>query len=170
MTRSVHNNEPHPADAKVLEDIRKYGWHTTGVFAEPDETGPEWAFSIGLFHSFGHSEVIVFGLQLDDCIAVVNDVGQAVKAGKRYEPGNEYLGILHDPYKCAFRIADPKYYPQYVGYALWFYERDPFPLQQCFWPDREGKFPWEPTCNESVKKAQPLLFIAGTASATQSLA
>jgi hypothetical protein len=60
MTRSLEEKRGLSApDAKVLGDIQRVGWHVTGVFAQKDEKGPEWAFSIGLFHSFQHPEVVV---------------------------------------------------------------------------------------------------------------
>jgi hypothetical protein len=40
------------SEAKILEDIRKHSWHVMRVIRSEDEKGPEWAFSIGLFHSF----------------------------------------------------------------------------------------------------------------------
>jgi len=43
--------------------------------------------------------------------------------------------------------------------VLWFYEHDPFPLVQCFWPDKESRLPWEDGCDDYVKNAQPLLYI-----------
>jgi uncharacterized protein DUF4262 len=46
-----------------------------------------------------------------------------------------------------------------ICYALWFYEDDPFPLMQCFWPDKEGRFPWDDGCDDYVRNAQPLLFV-----------
>jgi hypothetical protein len=160
MTRSLEKKRGMSApDAKVLGDIQRVGWHVTGVFAQKDEKGPEWAFSIGLFHSFQHPEVVVFGLPFQRCMDIVNVMGQEVQAGKRYGPGAEYTDILQDPYRCVFREVDRQHYSDYVGYALWFYEDDPFPLMQCFWPDKKGLFPWDDGCDDYVKTAQPLLFM-----------
>jgi hypothetical protein len=147
-------------DAKVLQDIQRVGWHVTGVFAQKGEEGPDWAFSIGLFHSFGHPEIVLFGLPLDRCVSVVTVIGQQVQAGKRYQPGEEYADILQDPYKCMFRQVARQHYRDYVGYALWFYEEDPFPLMQCFWPDKESRFPWDDACKDDARNVQPLLFIS----------
>ena len=147
-------------DAKVLQDIQRVGWHVVKVFVPKDEEGPDWAYSIGLFHSFGHPEVILFGLALDRCMTLVNVIGRQVKAGKRYQSGEEYADILQDPYKCAFRDVGRDHYRDYVGYASWFYETDPFPLTQCFWPDKQGRFPWDESCDDYVRRAQPLLFIS----------
>jgi hypothetical protein len=160
MTRNLeHNDGLSRTDAKVLADIQSYGWHVTKVFTPGSEPGPVWAFSIGLFLSYCHPEVIIFGLNLDVCMALVNEIGRQVKAGKKYEVEGEYGDILAESYKCAFRFVQPSHYRDYLGYASWFYESDPFPTLQCFWPDKAGKFPWEEGCAPFVRDAQPLLFV-----------
>jgi hypothetical protein len=159
MTRALTETAGLPApDIKVLEDIQRVGWHVTGVFASEGEEGPEWAFSIGLFHSFGHPEVVVFGLPFERCMDVVDVIGRQVQEGKRFDSEHSYLDILSNPYACSFREVNRRYYRDYVGYALWFYEDDPFPLLQCFWPDKENHLPWDNRCNEYVRSVQPLLF------------
>jgi hypothetical protein len=147
------------ADVKVLNDIREFGWHTVGVFPRDEVSDLFWAFTIGLHLSFRHPEVILSGLPLDRCMSVVNEVGTAVKRGATYEQDCEYSDILQEPYRCAFRRVATQRYKDYVGYALWFYECSDFPLLQCFWPDREGRFPWDEGCNAFVKGNQPLLYL-----------
>jgi hypothetical protein len=160
MTRNLeHNSGLSASDTKVLNDIQFYGWHVTKVFASGAETEPEWAFSVGLFHSYCHPEVIIFGLKLDICMALVNEIGGQVKVGKKYDVAGEYDDILRDPYKCAFRFVQKQYYHDYLGYARWFYESDPFPTLQCFWPDKAGRFPWDEGCEPFVRDAQPLLYV-----------
>src|SRR6516225_3153735 len=110
-------------DTKVLQDIQRVGWHVIGVFAKEGEKG--WAFSIGLFHSFGHPEVVIAG-PVRRCMTGINAIGQAIRNGKRFETGERYADILQAPYKCIFRDVDRHHYQDYVGYALWFYEHDPF--------------------------------------------
>ena len=77
-------------DTKVLQDIQRVGWHVTGVFPKEGEQGPNWAFSIGLFHSFGHPEVVIAGLPVERCMSVVNVIGQAIRSGKCFETGQRY--------------------------------------------------------------------------------
>jgi hypothetical protein len=159
MTRSLElGTGLSTADVKFLGDIQTHGWHVTGVFPTEGETGPNWAFSIGLFHSFCHPEVIVLHPKLDICMSLVNAIGQQVKTGKRYEATVAYSDILNDPYKCTFRLVQRSHYRNYLGSALWFYEDDPFPTLQCLWPDKAGKFPWDDGCNAFVKDSQPPLF------------
>jgi hypothetical protein len=145
------------SDLKLLSDIKTHGWHVMGVFPRENQNGPNWAFSIGLFHSYGHPEVIVLGLPLKSCMSVVNEVGAHVKAGKQYTAGIEYDDILKAPYRCVFRPVEKADYRNHVGYARWFYEDDEFPLLQCCWPDNAGNFSWDAACDQGVREAQSLL-------------
>lgn len=56
-----------------------------------------------------------------------------------------------------FREALPRYYSDYVVFALWFYRKRKFPLYQVVWPNNEGLY----TCNQKASKAlkewQPML-------------
>jgi len=158
MTRDIrHRQGLHAADQKFLSQIETYGWNVTTVFKKEGETGPEWAFSAGLFHSYQHPEIAMFGLDLDIMRKIVNDIGTEVKKGAKFGPGKEYHEILARC-GCQFRSVDSRHYADYFGWAIWFYEDDPFPVLQCFWPDKEGKYPWEPGCSEFVISAQPFLF------------
>jgi hypothetical protein len=47
MTKSLKEKVGLSApDVKLLRDIQRVGWHVTGVFAQKDEKGPEWAFQL----------------------------------------------------------------------------------------------------------------------------
>lgn len=146
-------------DAKVLNDIRRVGWHTLGVSPRAEEEGPHWAFSIGLYHTFRHPEVMILGLPVKTCQELVNVIGKHVQVGTRYDADHDYAEILADPFRCAFKRVQRNHYRDYVGYALWFYESDEFPLLQCFWPDKQSRFPWDDGCNEYVKTSQCDLYL-----------
>jgi hypothetical protein len=155
MTKSLDSDgQLSASDAKVLSDIKRVGWHTLGVSPRQSEEGPHWAFSIGLYYSFNHPEVIVLGLPLNTCTEIVNVIGKQIEAGVRFEADTEYTDILQDPFRCTFRAFERAAYRVFVGYSLWFYENDEFPLLQCFWPDKQLHFPWDDGCNEFVKNLQ----------------
>jgi hypothetical protein len=160
MTRSIEDaNELSSLDAKVLREIHTDGWQITGVLDREPDSDSGFAYSIGFFHSMGHPEVILFGLPLDTCMSAVNVVGIDVQNGMHFEPDRAYEGILRQPHRVCFKEIDRKHYRDYVGYALWFYEADPFPLYQCFWSDELGRFPWEKGCSAYCREGQPLLFL-----------
>src|SRR5947209_11847293 len=77
---------PEPADEhdrKLLGDVARHGWHVIGV--EEDEEGPAFAYSIGLYRTFGHPEVIVLGLPVRVLHRIINAVGEEVRSGERFE-------------------------------------------------------------------------------------
>ncbi|MBC7933684.1 MAG: DUF4262 domain-containing protein [Rubrivivax sp.] len=58
------------SDKKLLSDIKTYGWHILKI--TPDEESPGFAFSVGLFHSYSHPEIVMFGLNLDTLHEFIN--------------------------------------------------------------------------------------------------
>jgi hypothetical protein len=144
-----HPDNSKPADQKFLEQIETYGWNVTNVFRREGQTGPDWSYSTGIFHSHQHPEIVIVGLELDNMQKIVNNIGSEIKNGANYEPGNEY----HDIFArcgCQFRPVDTAHYRDYLGWAIWFYNGEPFPVLQCFWPDLQGHYPWDPDCSPGV--------------------
>lgn len=142
-------------ERQILEDIAKRGWHLIAINDDP--RGSALAYSIGLYHTLGHPEVILFGLNSVQTMGqIVNDIGYLIRQGHRFEDGAETDELL-EGYSCRFRQVPVDVYPEYFGYAMWFYRPDPFPAVQCFWPDRAGHFPWEAGCAASTRERQPIL-------------
>jgi Domain of unknown function (DUF4262) len=140
------------ADAKVLGDINEYGWHVVKVFSKSD--GPDFAYSIGLYESFRHPEILVVGLALDTMHQIINNIGADVKAGKMFEAGSQYPDIL-DNYDCAFREVLKNNYAHLFGWAISHYKGTEFPAIQCVWPNRDHRFPWDSDPDSNFKQAQP---------------
>ena len=158
MTRDIRDRDGlSAADQKFLSNIESHGWVVTKIFRSQGEKGPEFAYSTGLLQRYQHPEVIIFGLDLDTMHRIINNIGDAVKSGVRFETGNEYKDIFARC-GCQFRIVDPAYYKPYLGWSIWFYETCEFPALQCFWPDRDERYPWDPKCTPKVIELQPLLF------------
>lgn len=108
---------PEPADEhdrKLLADVERHGWHVLGI-AE-DEEGPAFAYSVGLYRSFGHPEVIAFGLAIPALHRLVNAVGEQARSGERFGHLDESGDVLHG-YNVAFRAVEPRHYREYLGYA-----------------------------------------------------
>jgi hypothetical protein len=145
-------------DRDILGDIQRVGWSVIQI-ADGDEPGPVYSFTVGIFHTHDHPELILFGLDAPIAGAILNDVGDAVARGVRIQPGQLYEDFSSVP--VCFVTVDPAHYKQYVGYALWLYGGPGFPMLQCVWPLKSGKFPWDkgyPTAGASI---QPLLGRAG---------
>ena len=149
-----------PADARFLEIIDKYEWHVMSVAPRVDsEDAQEWfSYSTGLYMRFQHPEVLMCGLDADVSRGIINSIGNEAKSGRKFELDTDGADIFADDVKCRFRAVHRSRYAEYVGWAIWFYEGEPFPLLQCFWPDAAGKYPWEEGCDPNVAELQPLLY------------
>jgi hypothetical protein len=126
------------------------------VCHDEDDEGPAFAYSIGLFKSFGHPEVIVFGLDVDLMHRMINLIGEEVRQGRRFADGDSASGIL-EGYDVRFLNVASRHYYEHFGYARWFYNGDDFPVLQCHWPDKKGRFPTDPGFAKALRSRQPLL-------------
>lgn len=141
------------AEAKIREDIAEYGWHVVKVLPEGDHQ--PHSYSIGLFQTFGHPEIAVVGLRGETAHALIASVVKEIRAGKRFEAGNNYPNII-ESFAVTFVAVPEPAYPGLFGYAIWYYGSTAFPVLQMVWPDRDGRFPWQPEFAEDLKAVQPI--------------
>jgi len=143
------------ADQKLLDDVEKYGWHVMKVLETPETPG--WAYSVGLYKSFGHAEIVVFGQDSDLMHFMINTIGEGVQQGKTFTVDERYADLI-EAYQCTFKSVGLKWYRAFLGFASWFYDGDDYPVLQCFWPDFENRYPWDSMFDQQLRWAQPLLF------------
>jgi len=141
-------------ESTINADIEKYGCHI--VLVEADDYLPAFAYSIGLFQTYHHPEVICFGLAPEVLKTLIQEAHQLVKQGKKLIPGHLFPEFLKG-YHTQFLRVSPAYYPDYFGSAQRFYYPHNFPALQLVWPDKQNKFPWEASFNADLKFSQPLL-------------
>ncbi len=98
----------------------------------------------------------MIGLDIDFMGGILNNIGDDIKGGIRYEVGKEYPEIVED-YKCSFQKISQKFYVDYLGTAMWFYKGKSFPALQCVYPDMAGRYPWDAKCNPELREMQPVL-------------
>jgi len=141
--------------AEFRADVATYGWIVIKVSANaaPD---PDFAYSIGLFQSFGHPEVILVGLPLEIAHTIINDVGGAIRAGGRFTAGSVSEQFL-EGYNVTFRTVPVYQYGAYLGWGCRYYANEPFPVLQLIFPDRSGRWPWHEAVDPGFRAAQPVL-------------
>jgi hypothetical protein len=75
-------------DEARLDFARKidtYGWAIQAVEVSPDN--PPWAYTVGLVERFGHPELVVTSLPLDECAGLLNELAVGIGEGRRLSPG-----------------------------------------------------------------------------------
>jgi len=144
-------------DQKFLRIIDEYGWHVMNVAPKVGEDGDLWSYSTGLFYHYKHPEIVIFNEDSELRHNMINLIGERVDGGEKFEPGHLYADIIAD-YYVQFRPMHPTHYWDWLNFACWFYDNDEnsFPVLQCFYPDMQGKFPWEPGCEQWAIDQQPL--------------
>jgi hypothetical protein len=141
-------------DNKLIEDIEKYGW--TVILIEATEYLPSFAYTVGLWKSYNHPELISFGLTTKTLHSILNVGGELVRDGYQLQVGSDYDDFFKNGI-AQFIQVDPRSLRDYYGYAIWFNKTSDFPALQLVWTDRNNKYPWDTDFEEEFLYRQPLL-------------
>lgn len=135
-------------------NIEKFGLQV--IMVNATDYSPSFAYSIGLYKTYQHPEIICFGLPNDLVHAIINDVADLVKKGEKIEPSKNYDNIFKNS-RAEFLEVDERNIDDYFAAAINFYETIKFPALQLVWTDRNNKFPWEENFEDKFLHDQPLL-------------
>ena len=146
-------------NARVRQDIEQHGWHVGKIAG--DDYAPAWAFTIGLAERYQHAEVIAFGLELEVMHTLLNRIGSLVRGGRSFAPSAGEP--IREPdvlqgLECSFRPVATRWREVFAGNIGWYYRERSWELVQCFWPDPESRFPWEPGFDSGLAAHQPKLY------------
>lgn len=141
-----------------MSDVATHGWHVINVLPELDS--PAFSYSIGMFATLEHPEVIIIGLSSSSAHGIINGLGDQVREGKRFAAGNVYDDLL-EGYKATFRVVPAAQFRNYLGYARWYYEGDDFAALQLVYPDSQGRWPWDPAATADFRQSQPVIVDEG---------
>jgi hypothetical protein len=140
----------------AIEKIETYGWMVMNIKDEPGKSG--WSYTIGMYETYGHPEIIIFGMSVDSRHSILNWIGKNIKEGKPFAAEQEHDWVLTE-YGCWSKPVQKRWYYSLLGWARWFYQtkdqQDNFPCVQALWPDKHGKYPWD---SEYAYSDQPLLY------------
>jgi len=142
---------------RIQGDVRRFGWH--GVRVKGREGGGGYLFTVGLWQTYRHPEIVLFAPEEDPSgmLKPLQRVCQAVSQNEVFQAEQTHPKLF-DSFPGVFGVVDTGWYDQFLGAAVAYYEGEAFPALQLFWPDRQGLFPWEDDCAPSVRAWQPLLF------------
>ncbi len=133
--------------------MQDHGWLVLWVAGSFD-----FAYTVGLWHSFGQPEIVMFGLEGDGMQTWLNacvDLGRE----RGWPPANEpFHGVL-DGFETQLRDVDPSWSPALFGPALGFYRGTAVPFRQLVWPDRNGEWPWDDKATVSSRTRQAFAWL-----------
>jgi Domain of unknown function (DUF4262) len=139
-------------DKIVISNINEFGWHCVNVIE--DDGHPPWSYTIGLYETWNHPELIVVGRSRATSHAMLKTLADDIELNCPPHPSDTNLLI---GMKCHYIEVNPRYYCDYVGFALWYYRKRRFPLHQIVWPNSDGLYPWDENASKAFKEWQPVL-------------
>jgi hypothetical protein len=150
-------------EEEIAEGVRRYGWYAASV----SDHQPPFLYTIGLMQTLNHPEFIMFGLEADNTYALFSQLVRDIHAGRSYaEPGVYAVSLGGDEHRVGFRRVHPTQHPLYLGFAMGYCRYigriGELEAMQAFWPDTNGKFPFEAGCDPAVSQLQPRLDIGLT--------
>ncbi len=146
--------DPEELLAKTKSNIEKFGLQVITVSST--DYSPSFAYSIGLYRTYQHPEIICFGLSNDLVHVIINDVADLIRKGEKFEPSINYDNIFKES-RAEFLEVDERNIDDYFAAAINFYDSIKFPALQLVWTDRNNKFPWEESFEDKFLHDQPLL-------------
>lgn len=146
MTRTEASND---FEQQILNNIQQCGWHCNAVGA--GESYPSFVYTVGVTHSFGHPELIVFGLAPATAHGILSKIIERLAD----ENDSDSASADNDPWK--FVSVPESDRAELALSAVWFYEGSDFPMTQVVWPCPDGHFPWDDEADEAFIESQPIL-------------
>ena len=128
----------------IAANIEKHGWDALHVFDAQGQRS-DFSYSIGFEQTFGHPEIVIFGLRRDVAQTILSDIASHLVNGVRFEPYERLGNVLGPDLEVQFRPVRDHAFSEYLGRAVQFYGK-PFRAWVMIWPDKEGRLPGEPGC------------------------
>src|SRR3984957_11439959 len=141
-------------ERKLIADIEKFGWHCMHILEEGEL--PPWTFTIGLYETWQHPELIIMGLAREVAHRVLDIIARRIEENRPIDLNTTTDALLTE-YSCCFVEVPKQNYFINVEFARWYYKGNNFPLYQIVWPSKEGHFPWNPNPTETFRRWQPVL-------------
>jgi uncharacterized protein DUF4262 len=146
-----------PADQQWIDLVARHGHAVMRVSDAVDQpTGePGFAYSTGAYESYGAPELILFGLDGDTGAGIINDFMADYTSGRRFACGAPEHDLIAGEWPVVFLETSWELGRSYAAWTDWYYERQPFPLWQLFWPAKNGSFPWDAAYPADMIGLQP---------------
>lgn len=123
----------------------------------PGDSGdPRYLYSIGLWHSFQHPEIIVLGLHNDAAARIGQLVGEKVASGHKYAQGEIDHELIHG-YETMFLNMPRSLSARWMLSDNWLYGEENFPIFQIVFQDEDRNWPWDDEAPIQFLRNQPLL-------------
>ncbi len=139
---------PRGRDAATIATVEQHGWCSLLVPGTVD-----FAYTVGLWHSFQIPELVMFGLAgehmqlwLNTCVERLREIGWPAAEAP-------FTGVI-EGHQTMLRPVDESWRDALFGTAYRFYGGWSVPIWQLVWPDGTGRWPWNDEATPSSRTRQ----------------
>jgi hypothetical protein len=150
-TRKFRASALSEEDERTISHVEEFGCSVVNV--KRTKYGLGWSYTVGVFDTSGKPEIITVGLLPETAHFALNGAAKLLRAGVDLSTGRHR--DLIEQVDCEFRPVDRKWVEHLMGWALWYYDRDDFPVVQAVYPDLQNRFPEDERFDKSFE--QPLM-------------
>ncbi len=138
-------------DERTISHIEEFGCSVVNVTRT--KYGLGWSYAVGVFDTSGKPEIITVGLLPETAHFTLNEAAKLQRAGVDLTTGRhrDVIGKVD----CEFRPVARTWVEHLMGWALWYYDSDDFPVVQAVYPDLQNRFPEDEGFDKSFE--QPLM-------------
>src|SRR5882672_3773434 len=136
-TRKFRATELSEEDERTITHVEEFGCSVVSV--KRNNYGLGWSYTVGVFDTIGKPEIITVGLPPETAHFALNEAATLLRAGVDLTTGRHH--DLIGQVDCEFRPVDRKWAEHLMGWAIWYYDDDDFPVIQVVYPDRQNRFP-----------------------------
>jgi hypothetical protein len=144
----VCHPDPDAGGSSAVDAVRRHGWSALWVVGSLD-----FAYTVGVWHTFGQPEVVMFGLGGEDMQTWLNTLVERGRDKGWPAVGDTFDGVI-EGFDTQLRDVHPSWYRALFGTALGFYRGVAVPFRQLVWPDRHGHWPWDDEATPSSRARQ----------------
>jgi hypothetical protein len=142
--------------SRTAENVARHGWHATVVLESEENSG--FLYTTGLGPTFGHPELIIFGLPGKAAYAVAADLIAHIREGKAFN-GIATCTLLELTFdmRSVHETQVGMYFADTVEFHRVARVEKEIEALQLFWPDDAGRSRFDPACDTAAIVAQPRL-------------
>jgi hypothetical protein len=128
-----------PILQKIANNVLTRGYHLINVLGDARKEQPTVSYSVGLFHTFNHPEIVMFCVPKELSNVVLDTLikNWVINQKQVFIAGETYRGLTNRP--TEFTIIPQNLIDTHLTGIRWFYSNQEFPVLECMWGLKSAK-------------------------------
>ena len=140
-----------------VQAVLKDGFAIVKVLGSDEPPLPQWAYTVGLWHSYQHPEVLIIGLDHEMTQILLGNVAIRIREkGLSFRDEAVWDDVI-EGFDCFFKDIPCDVDVEWMIANCWFYDTNEFPAVQMLWPTVRGVYPWQNEADPFFRWNQPVL-------------